>query len=129
MSRHKFTAKKFWNSRKGSAAKQALPLAVWLLGAVVANAATSVGGIVQSKHNLSISGLGNIRASAVAGDKAASELCIFCHTPHTSSGQRALWNHVESGSVYVPYQSSTTKASIGQPTGALLSVARLQPAE
>ena len=72
-------------------------------------------GIGQSKHNLSVSGLGRITASANAGN-ASSEVCIFCHTPHTA-GKAALWNRQDSTTSYTPYSSSTVKAAIGQPTG------------
>lgn len=67
--------------------------------------------IVTSKHNLSTSGPGTIRAVS------ESEICIFCHTPHRASEERPLWNHALSSATYTPYQSSTIKASIGQPTG------------
>lgn len=72
-------------------------------------------GIGQWKHNLSVSGLGRITASANAGN-ASSEVCIFCHTPHTA-GKAALWNRQDSTTSYTPYSSSTVKAAIGQPTG------------
>ncbi len=96
-----------------------LLLAFWFVGARTADAAVAVGaGIAQSKHNLSISGTGKIRADVSAGDNTGSELCIFCHTPHSASGQVAMWNRFDSGASYIPYRSTTTKAIIGQPTGA-----------
>jgi predicted CXXCH cytochrome family protein len=68
--------------------------------------------IVNSKHNLSVTGPGNIRASK------ETEICIFCHTPHNATSDAPLWNRFESGVAYVPYSSSTIEARIGQPTGA-----------
>ncbi len=68
--------------------------------------------IVNSKHNLSMSGPGEVR-STTEGD-----ICIFCHAPHTSSGQSPLWNRQMPATAYTPYSSSTLKAKIGQPTGA-----------
>lgn len=68
--------------------------------------------ILASKHDLSVSGPGNIRATA------ESEVCLFCHTPHRGTGELPLWNHVLSQQSYKPYSSSTSKALIGQPTGA-----------
>ncbi len=68
--------------------------------------------IVNSKHNLSVSGPGSVKA---AGE---SEICVFCHTPHNALGAAPLWNRYESGQTYVPYTSTTVKASVGQPTGA-----------
>jgi len=86
-------------------------LAMWLsLGSAVA------AGVNTSKHNLSATGRGRFTASVAAGG-AGSEICLFCHTPHTA-GKRALWNREDSGVTYTPYQSSTAKARVGQPTGA-----------
>ena len=69
-------------------------------------------GIASTKHNLSVTGTGNIKASS------EQEICIFCHTPHNASPQSPLWNRASSGSVYTPYNSSTIFSSPGQPTGA-----------
>ncbi len=68
--------------------------------------------IIYSKHNLSISGPGALR-SATEGD-----ICIFCHSPHSKTGESPLWNHQMSTASYTPYNSSTLKATVGQPTGA-----------
>jgi predicted CXXCH cytochrome family protein len=68
--------------------------------------------ILASKHDLSASGPGTIRATA------ESDVCGFCHTPHRGTGETPLWNHAMSTASYIPYSSSTTKAVIGQPTGA-----------
>lgn len=68
--------------------------------------------IVNSKHNLSASGPGVVKALA------EPEICIFCHTPHNSTPDAPLWNRYHSGATYLPYRSTTTKAVIGQPTGA-----------
>jgi len=68
-------------------------------------------GVVTTKHNLSVSGPGSIRASQ------ESQVCIFCHTPHNSQPSAPLWNRQDPGVSYTPYNSSTTNATIGQPTG------------
>lgn len=68
--------------------------------------------IINSKHNLSASGPGEIRAAT------ESEICIFCHTPHLGAREAPLWNRFSSGTTYIPYSSSTAKAKVGQPTGA-----------
>jgi predicted CXXCH cytochrome family protein len=72
-----------------------------------------VGGdtILASKHDLSASGPGTIKATA------ESEVCMFCHTPHRGTGETPLWNHTLSSVTYTPYSSSTARANIGQPTG------------
>jgi predicted CXXCH cytochrome family protein len=68
--------------------------------------------IVYSKHNLSVSGPGSLRSST------ESDICIFCHAPHNTTGEGPLWNHALSTATYTPYTSSTLKATVGQPTGA-----------
>lgn len=70
--------------------------------------------ITNTKHNLSTSGLGNIKASS------ESRICVFCHTPHNSSPNGPLWNRDMPGFNYQPYTSSTAQALPGQPTGASL---------
>ena len=68
--------------------------------------------IVDSLHNLSVSGPGTVKATG------ESEICIFCHTPHGARSDVAyLWNRRDTTTVYTPYISSTLKATVGQPTG------------
>jgi predicted CXXCH cytochrome family protein len=67
--------------------------------------------IVNSKHNLSISGPGTVRANT------ETEICIFCHAPHSKGGQIPLWNREDSHATYTPYTSTTLKATLSQPTG------------
>ena len=68
--------------------------------------------IVNTVHNLSVSGPGQIKATS------ESEICIFCHTPHNSSPQSPLWNRNDPGLNYILYNSTTIQATIGQPDGA-----------
>ncbi|RMF94262.1 MAG: hypothetical protein D6736_00340 [Nitrospinota bacterium] len=70
------------------------------------------GGIATTKHNLSVSGPGPVKAIE------ETRICIFCHTPHNSSPRPPLWNRQDPGNYYTPYSSSTAVASPGQPTGA-----------
>lgn len=65
--------------------------------------------VVDSKHNLSVTGPGTIKAAS------ESEICIFCHTPHSSSPRKPLWNRPDPGATYTLYSSSTIQANIGQP--------------
>ncbi|MCX7151080.1 MAG: multiheme c-type cytochrome [Proteobacteria bacterium] len=84
--------------------------------ALAALTATSVqADIVSTKHNLSASGPGTVKANG------ESQVCIFCHAPHNSSPRAPLWNRRDSGSTYTPYASSTAKAIAGQPTGASMT--------
>ena len=65
----------------------------------------SIAGVGNTKHNLSTSGPGGIKA--VSED----QVCIFCHTPHNAFPATPLWNHeltyVEN---YVNYWSPTLKS-------------------
>ncbi|MBI5095242.1 MAG: hypothetical protein HZB26_22760 [Candidatus Hydrogenedentes bacterium] len=69
-------------------------------------------GIVNTKHNLSATGPGTVKAPS------ESEVCIFCHTPHNSSPTVPLWNRNLPVLNYTPYSSSTMQSSPGQPTHA-----------
>ncbi len=69
--------------------------------------------ILDTPHNLSVSGSGAVRA------ESETRLCIFCHTPHRAAqGGGVLWNRLDSTATYVPYESATLRATVGQPTGA-----------
>ena len=73
----------------------------------------SSGGITDTKHNLSITGPGPVKSTT------EGELCVFCHAPHNARRDIPyLWNRGDSTVNYVPYQSSTLHATVGQPTGA-----------
>ena len=67
--------------------------------------------IVTTKHNLSVSGTGTVKATT------ESEICIFCHTPHNSAPRAPLWNKNTTGTTYTLYDSSTLDALPGQPDG------------
>lgn len=68
--------------------------------------------IVNTKHNLSVSGPGTVKATS------ETEICIFCHTPHNSRPVAPLWNRNDPGTTYTLYTSSTLQALPGQPDGA-----------
>lgn len=70
--------------------------------------------IVNTVHNLSASGPGENKATT------ESEICVFCHTPHTSKAKSQLWNRQDPGLTYTLYNSlvsSTLHALPGQPDG------------
>ena len=82
-------------------------------GLLLAASSLRADSIVNSKHNLAISGPGDIKAVT------ETEICIFCHTPHQKTGEAPLWNHRMPVQHYTPYKSSTLKATdVNQPTGA-----------
>src|SRR6059058_2582342 len=68
-------------------------------------------GIIGSKHNLSVSGTGTIKATG------EQEVCVFCHTPHGASAVQPLWNRNVPVNTYRVYSSTTLDAKPGQPTG------------
>lgn len=71
--------------------------------------------IIASKHNLSATGPGTIKATS------ESEVCVFCHVPHNAKAAGPLWNRDQPAGPYTPYTSSTRKITgPGQPTGASL---------
>jgi predicted CXXCH cytochrome family protein len=83
-------------------------LAVLLLGVIDSPGDT----VVNSKHNLSVTGPGTIKATA------EKDVCLFCHTVHKPTGQTPLWSHaLSSVTNYVVYSSPTLKAAVGQPDG------------
>ncbi|MDP3149585.1 MAG: cytochrome c3 family protein [Ignavibacteria bacterium] len=61
--------------------------------------------ILQSKHNLSITGPGTIKATG------EQEVCKFCHLPHRNVKVVPLWDHNLSSVTYSQYTSSTFSAS------------------
>jgi predicted CXXCH cytochrome family protein len=68
--------------------------------------------VINTKHNLSVSGPGEIKALT------ENRICIFCHTPHNATPQSPLWNKELRPQVYDVYTSSTLKAQpLPQPTG------------
>lgn len=67
--------------------------------------------IVNSEHNLSVTGPGDVRANS------ESEICVFCHTPHNSLPSSPLWNKNDPGYTYTLYHSSTIQGVPGQPAG------------
>jgi predicted CXXCH cytochrome family protein len=87
-------------------------LGPFLLALACATPALAQRSVVDSSHNLSVSGPGTIRASS------EQEVCVFCHTPHSASADRPLWNRQMPLQPYTVYTSSSLAAQPQQPTGA-----------
>jgi predicted CXXCH cytochrome family protein len=67
---------------------------------------------MNTRHNLSVSGTGAIRALT------EDRVCIFCHTPHNASPLSPLWNKELEPKVYTVYTSATLRAApLPQPFG------------
>lgn len=70
-----------------------------------------VSGVRATKHNLSAASANAVRASS------ESQVCVFCHTPHSSRTDAPLWNRNNPLSNYVPYTSPSLQAAAHQPNG------------
>jgi predicted CXXCH cytochrome family protein len=82
------------------------------LALVAAIEAQTTADIANTKHNLSVSGRGQIRALT------ETRICIFCHTPHNATPLSPLWNKALEPQVYTVYASPTLKAGpLAQPSG------------
>ena len=73
-------------------------------------------GVATTRHNLSATGPGTIKATSETGR------CVFCHTPHGAINitDGPLWNHTMSSATYtVPSKSqpawTTLLSTVGQP--------------
>lgn len=83
----------------------------WLTGLLLLAVATLAGAsrisdVAGTKHNLSASGSGTVRATS------EDEICVFCHTPHGASSfpGSPLWNRQLSTQTYTVYTSSSLDA-------------------
>ena len=93
----------------------ALVAAIALISAGVAMA-----GIKDSKHDLST---GNATAG-VYKNAGTSEICVFCHTPHSGGTLVPLWNRTTTTLGFTLYTSPTgtlDATDLGQPGGASLA--------
>ncbi|MFZ5477449.1 MAG: cytochrome c3 family protein [Myxococcota bacterium] len=89
-----------------------LALLAFLGVAACLDAAAAPGSVVDTRHNLSVSGPGPVRSTT------EQEVCIFCHAAHVPESGPALWNHVTPSAVaYKPYESAQMVARAGQPDG------------
>ena len=98
-----------------AARRSALALLVTVLfGAATASPprAQTATDMVSTRHNLSVSGPGPIRALT------ETRICVFCHTPHNAAPLSPLWNKEIEPQVYSVYASPTLKAGpLPQPSG------------
>lgn len=65
--------------------------------------------ILNTKHNLSVSGIGDFKATQ------ETQVCIFCHATHGGDPQAPLWNRSESAVSYTLYGSPSMDANTQQP--------------
>ncbi len=76
---------------------------------IIANAGLGQTSIVSTKHNLSVSGAGGLKATS------ETEVCIFCHASHSGNAQAPLWNRNDSPTTYTLYGSPSMNANTQQP--------------
>lgn len=89
-------------------------LAIAVLGWLVTRAANAGAAtdIVNTPHNLSVSGTGTVRALT------EDRICVFCHTPHNAAPLSPLWNKELGPRFYTVYTSPTMHAGpLAQPSG------------
>lgn len=64
-----------------------------------------------NKHNFSYTNLSANFRAVQGGDPSGynrdSQICVFCHTPHRSSGEGPLWNRAAVTRTFKHYSSST----------------------
>ncbi len=62
--------------------------------------------VASTKHNLSVSGSGDVTATS------ENRICVFCHTPHLSNNSPGtpLWNKQKSSATYTTYTSASLDA-------------------
>jgi len=61
----------------------------------------SAASILDSKHNLSSTGPGTVKALT------ETQICVFCHTPHKALSDAPLWNRSLSSASYQLFTSQT----------------------
>jgi predicted CXXCH cytochrome family protein len=71
------------------------------LAFVLLSAGSALAVISGSKHDM--------RTHLTAGsfNGGYDEVCVYCHTPHSSSMAAQLWNHTGTSAVFTPYTSAT----------------------
>ncbi len=98
----------------GMTARRRVALALVVAAGTLSPAARaqSSSDMVNTKHNLSVSGPGTIRAST------ETRICVFCHTPHNATPQSPLWNKDLEPQAYQVYASPTLRSGpLPQPFG------------
>ncbi len=69
--------------------------------------------IRNTKHNLSTTGLYNIKTTGTTSTTGTAEICVFCHTPHgANTAAYPLWNRASSSATYVMYSGVNIDGTI-----------------
>jgi predicted CXXCH cytochrome family protein len=68
--------------------------------------------IRNSKHDLSF---GSTTTGPKTTTSTYTEVCVFCHTPHSTQSSSLLWNRTASSASYAVYSSPTMEQTVSQP--------------
>jgi predicted CXXCH cytochrome family protein len=83
-----------------------LVLIILLMSAIQVSA-----GVAETKHNFT-----SATYSPNAFFYGTRQLCVFCHTPHNGDQSvGALWNHENTPTAYLPYDSPTMDMTVSPP--------------
>ena len=81
-----------------------------LAGVLYAALPAGAAGIVNTKHDLSATSTGAIIKSQSPASGGTTEICVFCHTPHTATSEAPLWNRANPIGSYTTYTSDVLSA-------------------
>ncbi|MBI4938290.1 MAG: cytochrome c3 family protein [Nitrosomonadales bacterium] len=88
-------------------------------GGDVVSKASNIGGIINTRHNMTQSFLippANANVMDMARNQYG-EVCVYCHTPHAANTQISLplWNRTIPSTTYTTYNSSSMTQPVSQP--------------
>jgi predicted CXXCH cytochrome family protein len=87
-------------------------IGAWCCALALLPLAAAAETILDTKHNLSVTGPGTIKALS------ETRVCVFCHTPHNATPKTPLWNREIGAQTYLLYANPPTlRAAPGQPLG------------
>lgn len=75
-----------------------------MTAAIALFAVPSMAAISTTKHNLSTSGSGTVKA----GDASQTQICVFCHTPHNATQNVPLWNRTNPAGAITTYAANNS---------------------
>ncbi len=81
--------------------------ALFALVLLLATASVAPAGVFPldgTKHDLSSGGTGSYKA-ALPATGGTTQVCVFCHTPHSAQSDAPLWNRAMSTATYQTYTS------------------------
>jgi len=88
-----------------------LTVAILFFALGTQSAFAAIGTIIGSKHDFSATG------PNVLYRGTDTQVCVYCHAPHSSTTTTPLWNHAITSSTFTLYSSGTLNATMSQPAG------------